>query len=73
MKDHSIPAPRSTFLADARKTTAAHYALQARLAALEAALAECVHYIGTTYGPEDDLPEPPCSIEAKRLLGWTLG
>jgi hypothetical protein len=45
-------------------------------------LAECVRYIATTYDSEarivsfagDVAPkrEPACSVEAKRLLGWTL-
>ncbi len=65
-------APRSVFIKDAQQRLEQHYRDQARLAALEAVLAECLHYIETTYGPEDDLPEPPCSIAGKKLLGWVL-
>ncbi len=66
-------APRSAFIKDAQARLAQHYADQARLATLEAVLAECLHYIEGTYGPEDDLPEPECSIAGKQLLGWRLG
>ena len=73
MADHSIPAQRSTFLADAQRVLAEKYRLQNRVTALESTLTDCLGYIEGTWGLEDDLPEPECSIEAKRLLGWKLG
>lgn len=73
MNDHSIATPRSTFLADAQAVLQEKYRLQRRMAALESALTDCLGYIEGTWGPEDDLPEPECSIAAKQLLGWKLG
>ena len=68
-----FPAPRSTFIIDARARLEKHYQDQARLAALEAVLADCLHYIAAIHGVPTEEPEPECSIKAKQLLGWTLG
>jgi hypothetical protein len=73
MNDHSIPAPRTAFIRDAQTRLEQHYRDQARLAALEAVLADCLHYIATTYGMPSEAPEPECAIKAKQLLGWKLG
>jgi hypothetical protein len=32
-------------------------------------LDECISYIESTYGTEDDLPEPECSVRARALRG----
>lgn len=66
-------AARSVVIKDAQQRLERNYRDQARLAALETALKDCLDYIATTYGPEDGLPEPECSIAAKKLLGWKLG
>ena len=55
-----------------RRQLLRHHQDQARLAELERVLGDCIRYIDGTWGAEDDLPEPPCSIEAKQLLGWRL-
>lgn len=67
------PEPASTFLADARAVIAEKYRLQNRMAALEAALAECLHHMAVVHGIPTDEPEPACAIRAKQLLGWKLG
>lgn len=44
-----------------------------RITKLERVLGDCVHALADTFDGEPDNPEPPCSIEAKRLLNWPLG
>lgn len=74
MSCDSIPStPSSTFLADARAVLQEKYRLMARMAALEAALAECLHHMAVQHGIPTEAPEPECAVTAKRLLGWTLG
>lgn len=73
MSVDSSTAPASTFLADARAVLQEKYRLQNRMAALEAALAECLHHMAVEHGIPTEAPEPECAVKAKRLLGWTLG
>jgi hypothetical protein len=45
---------------------------RARVEQLEAALAACLHYIAALNGVPSDVPEDECTVNAKKLLGWTL-
>ena len=72
-----MPVPgtsqRSIFLDDARERLLRHHRDQVRMAALATALSGCLHYIAALNGVPCETPEPECSIDAKRLLGGTLG
>lgn len=76
MDDHCSPTPRRALVArqpEDRRRLLQHHQDQARMAQLETALSGCLHYIAALNGVPCDTPEPECSIDAKRLLGWRLG
>lgn len=68
-------APRALVIRqpEDRRRLLQHHQDQSRMAKLEAALSGCLHYIAELNGIPCDKPEPQCSIDAKKLLGWTLG
>lgn len=69
-------APRTTLTERQptdRRRDVQHHQDQARLAKLEAALAQCLHHLAEVHGIPTEAPEPDCVLEAKRLLGWALG
>jgi len=76
MNDHCSPTPHLTLVIrqpNDRRCLVQHHQDQTRMAQLETALSGCLHYIAALNGVPCETPEPECSIDAKRLLGWTLG
>ena len=73
MNDHSNPSRTHITRQPHDRRLVQHHQDQARMAKLEAALSGCLHYIAALNGVPCETPEPECWIDAKRLLGWTLG
>jgi hypothetical protein len=72
MKRATSITPPAEFDAHSKRLVQ-HHRDQARMAQLETALAQCLHYIAELNGVPHEEPEPECTTNAKKLLGWRLG
>lgn len=64
-----VPVPH---FEDASQRLLNHHRDQARIAALERALADCLREIDILRGVPTDKPEPDRVLNAKKLIGWPL-